>query len=350
MSRDFAQTSSKSLLILTYRQSRALAKRILLAGKLKITWWLLLPLSLLLFLLIGCLVGVFLLISATSIKADVREQQAMSHYLQQLDLQTMQKIATLVADYRAAGKTVILQVNGEKKDSEGVGVYSQLRHYLIYFDNLLTEYSLALIQDKIAALHQELNQINVKEIKEENTLVVELRTQTLTQHLQAQSSSSDAAVAAAARESLSYLDTLSQANLTAQVLANPFADTTCTWQVSSQFGYRLHPKNARAQMHTGVDIPQPANTRIQAVLPGKVHIPNYDATGYGNWLITDNGEIQIYYAHLNRITVSEGQMVNVGETVGLVGSTGDSTGNHLHLEYRQNGEPMDPLPLLSRCL
>ena len=43
-------------------------------------------------------------------------------------------------------------------------------------------------------------------------------------------------------------------------------------------------------------------------------------------------------------------MVNIGETVGLVGSTGDSTGNHLHLEYRQNGEPMDPLPLLSRCL
>ena len=52
--------------------------------------------------------GVFLLISATSIKADVREQQAMSRYLQQLDLQTMQKIATLVADYRAAGKTVTI--------------------------------------------------------------------------------------------------------------------------------------------------------------------------------------------------------------------------------------------------
>lgn len=100
------------------------------------------------------------------------------------------------------------------------------------------------------------------------------------------------------------------------------------------------------RMHTGIDIAAPAGTAIGAAKHGWVL---YAGTfgGYGNLVAVDHGDnIVTLYAHQSKILVAEDQEVAQGQTLGLVGSTGHSTGNHLHFEVRIEGQPRDPRPYL----
>ena len=114
------------------------------------------------------------------------------------------------------------------------------------------------------------------------------------------------------------------------------------YRLSSLFGYRIHPITGVAHSHTGIDIPAPGGTSILAAKSGQVVTSAYHYS-YGNYVVIDHGNgNSTLYAHMSSRAVSEGQMVSQGQVIGYVGTTGSSTGNHLHFEVRDNYTRVDP--------
>ena len=121
----------------------------------------------------------------------------------------------------------------------------------------------------------------------------------------------------------------------------------CPGRITSYYGYRIHPIFKSKIFHSGVDIGAPSGTPIKAANSGKVIYTGWYG-GYGQVVIIDHGKFNgspttTLYAHQSRIAVSNGQMVARGQVVGYVGSTGYSTGPHLHFEVRINGKTVNPL-------
>ena len=120
-----------------------------------------------------------------------------------------------------------------------------------------------------------------------------------------------------------------------------------SYSVTSPFGWREHPIWGGQRFHEGVDLSSPAGSPIYAIRGGVVHVATYnDSCGYFVSIDHDNGFRSIYM-HMTYFVVSAGQYVNQGECIGVVGSTGDSTGPHLHLGMVYNGSfvnPMDYIP------
>lgn len=113
--------------------------------------------------------------------------------------------------------------------------------------------------------------------------------------------------------------------------------------ITSGFGMRYHPILHRNRMHTGVDISAHNGTPIKAAADGVVIIAGW-GRGYGNRVILDHGGgVSTLYGHASRLYVKNGQRVTRGQTIAAVGSTGLSTGNHLHWEVRINGKAVNPL-------
>ncbi len=112
--------------------------------------------------------------------------------------------------------------------------------------------------------------------------------------------------------------------------------------ITSPFGMRFHPILHRWLMHTGVDIGVPYGTPIHAAAAGVVIMAGY-MRGYGYTVIIDHGGgVSTLYAHCEELLVHEGEHVDQGKVIGLVGSTGLATGPHLHFEVRINGVPVNP--------
>jgi len=123
------------------------------------------------------------------------------------------------------------------------------------------------------------------------------------------------------------------------------------WPVSgpivSPFGYRIHPILGYRKLHTGIDFGVGYGTPIKAADAGAVIYATW-MSGYGNVIIIDHGGgISTLYAHQSSLAVGNGALVTRGQVVGYVGSTGFSTGPHLHFEVRINGTPVDPLGYLN---
>lgn len=97
--------------------------------------------------------------------------------------------------------------------------------------------------------------------------------------------------------------------------------------------------------HTGIDIAVPTGTEVKSTMDGRVIHAGWNAQGYGNLVIVENGPYRTYYAHLSSIPVSAGDEVKAGTIIGLSGSTGNSTGPHLHYEIRKNKMAIDPAPV-----
>lgn len=113
-------------------------------------------------------------------------------------------------------------------------------------------------------------------------------------------------------------------------------------RVSSEFGYRIHPILGYKKLHTGIDIAAPYGATVVAANSGKV-IASYYNSSYGNMIIVDHGGgIATLYAHLSSRLVNVGTNVTRGQTIAKVGSTGMSTGPHLHFEVRLNGVYQNP--------
>lgn len=129
---------------------------------------------------------------------------------------------------------------------------------------------------------------------------------------------------------------------------------TMTWPLpgrsylSSYFGTRPNPFGQPTQeYHSGIDIPAPAGTKIVAAYDGQVAW-SYYSNSAGNWVGIDHGNgIYTVYMHMSKRLVSEGEWVKKGQVIGLVGTTGRSTGNHLHFGVRKNGLYVDPLNWVS---
>lgn len=114
-------------------------------------------------------------------------------------------------------------------------------------------------------------------------------------------------------------------------------------RISSKFGWRSWSKS----YHKGIDIAAPSGANIVASNAGKVVVSSFNAGGYGNYVILDHGGgYMTVYGHFSRRLVSVGQQVSRGQVVGLCGSTGRSTGPHLHFEIRVNGVAQNPLNYL----
>ena len=115
----------------------------------------------------------------------------------------------------------------------------------------------------------------------------------------------------------------------------------------SAFGFRSDPFNHRAAMHPGIDLSGSYGTPIYATADGTVLRAGWNSGGYGNLVELDHGRgITTRYGHMSAILVSPGQHVTRGQQVGRMGSTGRSTGNHLHYEVRIDGRAVNPIPFM----
>ncbi len=113
------------------------------------------------------------------------------------------------------------------------------------------------------------------------------------------------------------------------------------------FGYRMHPILHVMKMHTGIDLSADRGTPVYATGDGIIVRADPSSGGYGNCIRVDHGySYQTVYAHLSKILVAPGQVVKRGQLIGLVGSTGRSTGPHLHYEVRINNKPVNPVNYL----
>jgi murein DD-endopeptidase MepM/ murein hydrolase activator NlpD len=113
--------------------------------------------------------------------------------------------------------------------------------------------------------------------------------------------------------------------------------------VSSSFGYRKDPVTGATAYHAGLDFASPCGTPIKAAGAGIVLTAGFNSGGYGNMTVLNHGKgLSTLYGHQSSIIVATGQVVTKGQVIGYVGSTGKSTGCHLHFEVRLNGNPVDP--------
>ncbi len=119
-----------------------------------------------------------------------------------------------------------------------------------------------------------------------------------------------------------------------------------TGTITSPFGWRSNPFGGAPEFHQGLDIAAPSGTTVTAAAGGTVIMAQWYG-GYGNYILIDHGGgYSTGYGHLSAIYVSTGQSVQRGQAIGAVGSTGQSTGPHLHFEVRIAGKPVDPAPRL----
>ncbi|MDQ1193235.1 murein DD-endopeptidase MepM/ murein hydrolase activator NlpD [Brevundimonas vesicularis] len=121
------------------------------------------------------------------------------------------------------------------------------------------------------------------------------------------------------------------------------------YAINSPFGLRKLAIEAKARAHKGVDIAAPKGTTVFTAAEGEVIRTGYDPEGYGNFIeVRHPNGMSTLYGHLSRIDVANGDAVASGQRIGLVGSTGYSTGPHLHFEVRRGGAQVNPTKVVDR--
>jgi murein DD-endopeptidase MepM/ murein hydrolase activator NlpD len=122
-------------------------------------------------------------------------------------------------------------------------------------------------------------------------------------------------------------------------------------QINSQYGYRRDPFTKCSKFHDGIDL-QGIHDLVYSMLPGRIVEVRHGNTGYGNYVVLDHGSLRCLYGHLSEIYAKEGSIVDAGTIVGRVGSTGRSTGTHLHIRLQHidskgDWRSVDPFPFIS---
>lgn len=164
----------------------------------------------------------------------------------------------------------------------------------------------------------------------------------------AQAAKEKAQAQAQAAKSSSVKNSSSQSSASTNTRARVSSNASMMWplpgynRISSQYGSRYHPILKTNKFHAGVDIPAPAGTPVRAAKAGTV-IMSRTMSGLGNVVMIDHGDVVTVYGHNSVLKARVGQQVNQGDVISLVGSTGMSTGNHLHFEVRVNGATRNPL-------
>ena len=134
-------------------------------------------------------------------------------------------------------------------------------------------------------------------------------------------------------------------------MSQEFGATTYTWQspvtgvITSGFGYRTNPVLGTEELHNGIDIAADIGTKALAACDGVVTDTGRSPT-YGIYVTFDTTDgYQVFYAHLSKALVQEGDRVKKGDVIALTGDTGLATGPHLHYSVFRDGKPLDPLSL-----
>ena len=136
-------------------------------------------------------------------------------------------------------------------------------------------------------------------------------------------------------------------NLADGAIAVPSDKPVKTAAFTSGYGVRSDPFKGRAAMHAGIDLAGPTGTPIYATADGVVSDASYNSGGYGNLIKIDHGRgIETRYGHLSSFSVRAGQRVTRGQQIGRMGSTGRSTGSHLHYEVRIDSRAVNPIPFM----
>jgi murein DD-endopeptidase MepM/ murein hydrolase activator NlpD len=208
------------------------------------------------------------------------------------------------------------------------------------------EKSMAQLQIKIAQTQSELYILKTQSAQ---------LAQQITDMLQQQQ---DAIIAAAMQAVWTQVQLWSQSNNVGTIPASPGHSTKYRFiwpepkaQISQPFGpshlVLEPPYGGYAHFHTGIDLVEPFGSPVYAADDGIVALVGVSSSGYGNYVvIAHSGGLDTLYGHLSTAVVKVGQVVNQGQTIGLEGSTGNSTGAHLHFELRIKPQPIDPAPYL----
>jgi murein DD-endopeptidase MepM/ murein hydrolase activator NlpD len=131
------------------------------------------------------------------------------------------------------------------------------------------------------------------------------------------------------------------------VFAVPSDKPVRTAAFTSSYGVRSDPFQGRAAMHAGIDLAGPVGTPIYATADGTVETAGWNNGGYGNLIKIDHGRgIETRYGHLSQVLVHDGQRIHRGDLIAKMGSTGRSTGSHLHYEVRIDGRAVNPIPFM----
>ena len=215
-----------------------------------------------------------------------------------------------------------------------------------------------------AALNNEISQIQNELYAEQQAAAAAAAAQAQSQSQEQQSSSDSSSDSSSSSSDTGTAEELPAAQPeTTTPPSNPSIGVSLSWptysrSISSPFGYRYHPVTGQWRGHTGIDIENGFGDSICAAASGTVSyvcLPcpgsNYSdpsaGGGYGNYLMIDHGNgVVTLYGHCRNIYVSSGEYVSAGQVVAEVGSTGTSTGAHLHFEVRVNGERVDPTAYL----
>lgn len=115
--------------------------------------------------------------------------------------------------------------------------------------------------------------------------------------------------------------------------------------VNSKYGYHIDPFTKKQKFHYGIDLKSQSNL-VLSMLGGKVKKTGFERKGLGNYVTLVYGDFEVTYGHLSSILVSVKDIVHPGTPIGVSGSTGRSTGDHLHLSLKRKGKKVDPLPFL----
>ena len=136
-------------------------------------------------------------------------------------------------------------------------------------------------------------------------------------------------------------------NLQVGAIAVPSEKPVKMAAFTSGYGTRSDPFNGSVARHMGIDLAGPIGTPIYATADGVVSASGYNNGGYGNLIKLDHGRgVETRYGHLSAMLVADGQRVARGQLIGRMGSTGRSTGSHLHYEVRIEGKAVNPIPFM----
>lgn len=321
-------------------------------------------------LLLAIVSAVMSIIPTVSLKSDDRELTRTYEHITKLDAEFTDEVRGLKTSWSYGNVDEFhYYVNGYETTADGITVYTNADNVLLYLDSKYDDYAFdkliyglfggTNIKEEITALHQSLYSYTTHKweqvIEHESSFIdddgrehsngwtetiihmdinVDLTSfeSYLSEHI-------DEMLTEDEQERMNALNTVGVYTSKIQ-LGNPFGDQT--YFVSSRWGWRIHPITGELSKHTGIDIPKAARTPINNVMYGEVTNVGYDSSR-GNYVIITCGKREVLYAHMRNVAVFEGQTLEKGDLVGYVGSTGSSTGNHLHLEYSiENGFNTNP--------
>ena len=255
-------------------------------------------------------------------------------YITKRDKNLVEEVKSVKAQLETQKATLeqqLASLNALKSEEEGVKALleeQQSQQESVYAE---LEKDEAAIKETIAAMQATSDEIGKK--------IADLQAQEEAKRAAAAAvaNQSNGAVTAAAADASSYEVTSAGSG----VWPAPSSHT-----ITSNYGGRSYPLDGSYNYHLGTDIGASYGTPVVSYQAGTVLIASYHWS-YGNYVVVDHGNgLSTLYAHMSALTVSAGQSVSAGQQVGLVGSTGSSTGPHLHFEVRINGSNVDPAPYL----